>query len=107
LRDLTVLRQIAAHLDGWGGLRARVVTDADWPGVHVTGGPGPGGLLWRCSGQRWAAELLADGGAGGPVATIQTGIGEDASASEVADAIKDLYRLLGTAAGGPGQRPRS
>jgi hypothetical protein len=107
LRDLTVLRQIAAHLDGWAGLRARVVTDTDWPGVQVTGGPGPGGLLWRCPGQRWAAELLADGEAGAPVATLQTGIGEDASASEVADAIKDLYRLLGTAAGDPGPRPRS
>jgi hypothetical protein len=103
MRDVTVLRQIAAHLDGWERLHARVVTDGDWPGVQVAGdGPGAGALLWRCVRERWAAELLEDV-AGEPVATIQTGIAEEASASEVADAIKAIHRLLGSAAPrGPG-----
>jgi hypothetical protein len=35
-------------------------------------------------------------GTGEPVATIQTSIGEDASASEVADGIKAVYRMLRT-----------
>jgi hypothetical protein len=103
MRDVTVLRQIAAHLDGWGGLHARVDTDGDWPSVHVAGGGADaGGLLWRCVGQRWAGLLLEDGG-GEPVATVETTIGQDASASEVADAIKRVYHLLGVAAG-PGGR---
>jgi hypothetical protein len=33
---------------------------------------------------------------GEPVATIQTTIGEEASASEVADGIKAIYRMLRT-----------
>ena len=35
MRDLTVLSQLAAHLDGWSDLRARVATEIDWPSVHV------------------------------------------------------------------------
>ena len=106
MRDMTVLRQIAAHLDGWGGLRARVDTDGDWPGVHVAaGGPGAGGLRWQCVRQHWAGQLLEDGGVGDPVATIQTSIGEDASASEVADAIKRIYHLLGAGPPDPGRPP--
>jgi hypothetical protein len=101
MRDMTVLRQIAAHLDGWGGLRARVDTDGDWPSVHVAGGGADaGGLLWQCVGQRWAGLLLEDGD-GEPVATVATTIGQDASASEVADAVKRIYHLLGLAAPGP------
>jgi hypothetical protein len=103
MRDVTVLRQIAAHLDGWSGLRARVDTDGDWPSVHVAGGAAAGGLLWQCVRQRWAGLLLEDGG-GEPVATLETTIGQDASASEVADAIKRIYRLLGAGATDPGGR---
>jgi hypothetical protein len=29
MRDLTVLSQLAAHLDGWSDLRARVATEVD------------------------------------------------------------------------------
>ena len=104
MRDVTVLRQIAAHLDGWSGLRARVETDGDWPSVHVAGGgAGAGGLLWRCVRERWAGLLLEDGG-GGPVATVETTIGQEASASEVADAIKRIYLLLGAGSADPGGR---
>jgi hypothetical protein len=42
----------------------------------------------------WTARLLnADGAA---IATIETTIGEDASAGEVADGIKAIYRPLRT-----------
>jgi hypothetical protein len=98
MRDMTVLRQIAAHLDGWSDLRTRVTTEVlDWPGVRVTrSGSGTGALLWRCVHDRWTGHLLGDDGAGEPVATIQTSIGEEASASEVADGIKAVYRMLRT-----------
>jgi hypothetical protein len=97
MRDMTVLRQIAAHLDGWSDLRTRVTTDdLDWPGVHVSrGGAGSGAQVWRCVHDRWTGHLLDDG-TGEPLATIQTSIGEDASASEVADGIKAVYRMLRT-----------
>jgi hypothetical protein len=94
---MTVLRQIAAHLDGWSDLRTRVATDAGWPSVHVARiGSGTGAQLWQCVHDRWTGHLLNDDGAGEPVATIQTSIGEDASASEVADGIKAIYRMLRT-----------
>jgi hypothetical protein len=98
MRDMTVLRQIAAHLDGWSDLRTRVTTeDLDWPGVHVTRSrPGTGAQVWRCVHDRWTGHLLRDDGSGEPVATIQTSIGTDASASEVADGIKAVYRMLRT-----------
>jgi hypothetical protein len=98
MRDMTVLRQIAAHLDGWSDLRARVATeDVSWPSVHVVRlGSGPGVQLWRCVQDRWTSHLLDHDGVGEPVATIQTTIGEDASASEVADGIKAIYRMLRT-----------
>jgi hypothetical protein len=98
VRDMTVLRQIAAHLDGWSGLRTRVTTDSlDWPGVHVTRSRSrTGAQVWRCVHDRWTAHLLDGDEAGEPVATIQTSIGEDASASEVADGIKAVYRMLRT-----------
>ena len=94
---MTVLRQIAAHLDGWSGLRTRVATeDVAWPSVHVArAGSATGAQLWLCVRGRWTGQLFDDGGSE-PVATIQTGIGEDASASEVADGIKAIYRLLRT-----------
>jgi hypothetical protein len=95
MRDMTVLRQIAAHLDGWSDLRTRVTTDLDWPSVHVTRGGGTAAQVWRCVHDRWTGHLLRDG-TGEPVATIQTSIGEDASASEVADGIKAVYRMLRT-----------
>jgi hypothetical protein len=98
MRDLTVLRQIAAHLDGWSDLRTQVATDrVGWPGVHVARiGAGTGAELWRCVHDHWTADLFDGDGAGAPVATIQTVIGEDASASEVADGIKAIYRMLRT-----------
>jgi hypothetical protein len=99
MRDMTVLYQIAAHLDGWSNLRARAVTEeVSWPSVHVTRvGSGTGGQLWQCVRDGWTGHLFDDLGAvGEPVATIQTTIGEDASASEVADDIKAIYRLLRT-----------
>jgi hypothetical protein len=97
VRDMTVLRQIAAHLDGWSGLRARVATDGAWPSVHVARvGAATGAHSWQCVHDRWTAHLFDDDGAGEPVATIHTGIGDDASASEVADGIKAIYRLLRT-----------
>ena len=79
---MTVLRQIAAHLDGWSDLRTRVTTeDLDWPGVHVTRNrSGAGAQVWRCVHDRWTGHLL----------------GDDASASEVADGIKAVYRMLRT-----------
>jgi hypothetical protein len=94
---MTVLRQIAAHLDGWSDLRTRVATDhAGWPGVHVVrSGAAAGSQLWQCVHDRWTGHLFDDG-AGEPVATIQTSIGEDGSASEVADGIKAIYRMLRT-----------
>jgi hypothetical protein len=98
MRDMTVLRQIAAHLDGWSDLRTRVAADhAGWPSVHVARiRSGTGAQLWQCVHDRWTGHLFDDDGAGEPVATIQTGIGEEASASEVADGIKAVYRLLRT-----------
>jgi hypothetical protein len=97
MRDLTVLRQLAAHLDGWSDLRARVATEVDWPSVHVARvGPGAGAELWQCVEDHWSGLLLADGTGGEPVATIQTTIGQDASASEAADGIKAIYRMLRT-----------
>jgi hypothetical protein len=98
MRDMTVLRQIAAHLDGWSDLRTHVTTDhVDWPSVHVTrSSSGTGAQLWQCVHDRWTGHLLDDDGAGELVATIQTSIGEDASASEVADGIKAVYRMLRT-----------
>jgi hypothetical protein len=101
MRDVTVLRQIAAHLDGWSNLRARVATDeVSWPSVHLSGGPGAGSQLWQCVRDCWTGQLFEGPDAvGEPVATVHTAIGEDASASEVSDGIKAIYRLLGT---GPG-----
>ena len=94
---MTVLRQIAAHLDGWSDLRTRVATHAGWPSVHVARiGSGTGAQSWQCVRDRWTGHLFNDDGAGEPVATIQTSIGEDASASEVADGIKAIYRMLRT-----------
>jgi hypothetical protein len=98
MRDMTVLRQIAAHLDGWSDLSARVTTeDVDWPSVEIARvGPGTRIQLWQCVRDRWTGQLFEDGGVGGPVATIQTTIGADAVASEVADGIKAIHRLLRT-----------
>ncbi len=99
MRDLTVLRQIAAHLDGWSDLRAQVVTeDISWPSVHVASvGSATDIQLWQCAGNRWTGHLFDDGGVvGEPVAIVQTTIGEDASASEVADGIKAIYRGMRT-----------
>jgi hypothetical protein len=99
MRDMTVLRQIAVHLDGWSDLRARVATeDISWPSVHVARvGSGTGIHLWQCVRDRWTGLLFDDDSVvGEPVATIQTTIGEEASASEVADGIKAIYRMLRT-----------
>ena len=99
MRDMTVLRQIAVHLDGWSDLRARVATeDISWPSVHVARvGSETGIHLWQCVRDRWTGLLFDDDSVvGEPVATIQTTLGEDASASEVADGIKAIYRMLRT-----------
>jgi hypothetical protein len=65
--------------------------------VHVTrGGAGSGAQVWRCVHDHWTGHLLRDDATGEPVATIQTSIGTDASASEVADGIKAIYRMLRT-----------
>jgi hypothetical protein len=65
MRDLTVLRQVAAHLDGWSDLRARVsAADVDWPSVHVarvTSGTGA---------ELWHAAHRARGRLTGPVCTL-------------------------------------
>jgi hypothetical protein len=99
MRDMTVLRQTAAHLDGWSDLRAQAMTGDDgWPGVHIARiTAGTGAELWQCVHDHWTGQLFADGTTGEPVATIQTTIAEAASASEVADGIKTIYRLLRTA----------
>jgi hypothetical protein len=99
MRDLTVLRQVAAHLDGWSDLRAQVASgDVDWPSVQVARtSAGAGAELWQCARDHWTGQLLAGEGAGQPIATIQTTIDERASASEVADGIKAIYRMLRTA----------
>jgi hypothetical protein len=92
MRDLSVLRQIAAHLDGWAGLRARLVTDdVSWPGVQVQARGGA--QTWQCVRDRWAGQVL-DAAGGAPVATIETSIGDDADAGEVADRLKAIYRML-------------
>jgi hypothetical protein len=97
MRDLTVLSQLAAHLDGWSDLRARVATEADWPSVHVARvGSGIGAELWQCVQDHWTGQLFADEAGGEPMATIQTTIGQEASASEAADGIKAIYRMLRT-----------
>jgi hypothetical protein len=97
MRDLTVLRQLAAHLDGWCDLRARVTTEVDWPSVHVARvSSGTGAELWQCEHDHWTGRLLTDEAGGEPIATILTTIGKDASAGEAADAIKAIYRMLRT-----------
>ena len=97
MRDLTVLRQLAAHLDGWSGLRARVASEDDWPSVHVARvSSGIGAELWQCAGDRWTGQLFAAEAGGEPIATILTTIGQEASASEAADGIKAIYRMLRT-----------
>jgi hypothetical protein len=93
MRDLTVLRQVAAHLDGWSGLHAHAVTeDVAYPSVRVQGQEGA--QTWQCAHDHWTAQVLDAGGV--PIATIQTTIGEGASAGEVADRIKAIYRPLRT-----------
>jgi hypothetical protein len=95
MRDMTVLRQVAAHLDGWSGLRARVTTeDVSWPSVHVAGSAT---VLWQCVHDRWTGQIFdREGAFDDPVATILTTISENASASEVADGLKAIYRMMGT-----------
>ena len=97
MRDLTVLRQLAAHLDGWSDLRARLATEVDWPSVHVArASSGSGAALWHCGRDHWTGQLFTDEAGGEPIATILTTIGQDASASEAADGIKAIYRILRT-----------
>ena len=96
MRDLTVLSQLAAHLDGWSDLRAQVTTEVDWPSVRVARVSGIGAELWQCVDAHWTGQLFADEAGGEPVATILTTIGQDASASEAADGIKAIYRMLRT-----------
>jgi hypothetical protein len=97
MRDLTVLSQLAAHLDGWSDLRARVDTEVDWPSVHVARvSSGTAAELWQCVHDHWTGQLIADSAGGEPIATILTTIGQDASASEAADGIKAIYRMLRT-----------
>jgi hypothetical protein len=97
MRDLTVLSQLAAHLDGWSDLRARVATEVDWPSVHVARvSSGSGAELWQCVQEHWTGQLVPDEAGGAPIATILTTIGQDASASEAADGIKAIYRMLRT-----------
>jgi len=97
MRDLTVLSQLAAHLDGWSDLRARLATEADWPSVHVARvGPGAGAELWQCVHDHGTGQLVPDKAGAAPIATILTGIGQEASASEAAHGIKAIYRLLRT-----------
>jgi hypothetical protein len=97
MRDLTVLSQLAAHLDGWSNLRARVATEVDWPSVHVArASSGTTAELWQCVHDHWTGQLIAEEADGEPIATILTTIGEDASASEAADGIKAIYRTLRT-----------
>src|SRR4029453_7813501 len=89
MRDLTVLSQLAAHLDGWSDLRARTATEADWPSVHVArADSGIGAELWQCVHDHWTGQLFTDEAGGQPIATILTTIGQDASASEAAEGIK-------------------
>jgi hypothetical protein len=104
MRDLTVLRTVAAGLDGWSDLHARLEAE-QWPSVLVgRWREGAGVELWACRpGHAWHGELFDHdpGAAGGfdrarPVATITTTIPEAASASEVVDGIKALYRRLRT-----------
>jgi hypothetical protein len=96
---MTVLRQVAAHLDGWSDLRAEGVT---WPSVHVAGSGAS--VLWQCVQDRWTGQVFDAGGElAEPVATIQTTIAEDASASEVADAIKAIQRMMRTQDAGQAQ----
>jgi hypothetical protein len=97
MRDLTVLSQLAAHLNGWSDLRARVATEVDWPSVQVARvSSGSGAELWRCVRDHWTGQLFAEEAGGEPIATILTTIGQDASASETADGIKAIYRMLRT-----------
>ena len=98
MRDLTVLSQLAAHLDGWSDLRAQVTTEVDWPSVRVARvSPGSGAELWQCVHDHWTGQLFTDEAGSEPIATILTTIGEDASASEAADGIKAIYRTLRSA----------
>ena len=97
MRDLTVLSQLAAHLDGWSDLRARVATEVDWPSVHVArASSGIGVELWQCVHDYWTGQLYTDEASGEPIATILTAISQDVSASEAADGIKVIYRMLRT-----------
>jgi hypothetical protein len=97
MRDLTVLSQLTAHLNGWSDLRARVATEVDWPSVHVARvSSGNGAELWQCVDDYWTGQLFTDQAGGEPIATILTTIGQHASASEAADGIKAIYRMLRT-----------
>lgn len=82
-------------MDGCSNLRAEVATDVSWPSVHVAGSGAS--LLWQCVQDRWTGQLFSpNGDFSEPVATLQTTIGEDASASEVAYGIKAIYRMMRT-----------
>ena len=97
MRDLTVLSQLTAHLNGWSDLRARVATEVDWPSVHVARvSSGNGTELWQCVHDYWTGQLFTDQAVGEPIATILTTIGQHASASEAADGIKAIYCMLRT-----------
>jgi hypothetical protein len=78
------------------GPRVRVATEnVGWPSIEIThAGYGTGVQRWQCVQERWTGHLFDDDRAGEPVATIQTTIAEDAGASEVADGIKAIHRLL-------------
>jgi hypothetical protein len=93
VRDMTVLRQLTHHLDGWGGRQAQVVTEGvAWPGVRLqTEGRAQ---TWQCERDRWTGHVLD--AAGAPIATIHTSIGDAATAIEVAEGIKAIYRMLRT-----------
>ena len=105
MRDLTVLKQIAAHLHGWAGLHAWMVDEeVDFPAVFVTPDTHTlgktGDALWRClPGRGWEGLIYDYGGynVSPVVATVRLEtIDIYAGASEVADAIKAVYRHLRT-----------
>lgn len=95
MRDITVLRQIAADLDRSGGLHTQVVfftETIDWPSLLVQTEHST--QIWYCKDAFWTGQVLDEEGT--PIATIQTTIGDDAYAGEVADRIMDIYRMLRT-----------
>ena len=61
--------------------------------MFVSGPAKSGDALWRCINVHWEAAVYEYGNIeGDALAVIETAVGDQAAASEVADGIKTVYR---------------